>query len=324
MVSPRAMAEGALLAAITAILALVGVYIPLANFITFLIVAVPIIIVIVRNNLSTGIISSIVATFLVAVLAGPIAALFFYLQFMLLALAYGYLFKYKYSSGKILAVGTFVATISTILIIAITMLVGEISIAQQKEMLFQTVDRTIQIYEDYGMMEQFAAKGIDKVQLKNILTDMVQLFIRILPALLIIGSIFTALTHFIIARIALKRIGHEIPRFLPFSEWHLPWYSIWGLIIGWGSFLVGDIYNQDILRTLGQNIMITYGIVLFVLGLSVIAYYIKKYELPRMTRLIIILTAVLLLNGFVVATIFIGMFDLVLDHRRLNRNPKDT
>jgi len=323
-VSPRALAEGALLAAITAILALIGTFIPLANFFTFLIVAVPIIIAIVRNNLTTGVISSVVAALLVGVLAGPIIALFFYLQFMLLALAYGYLFKYKYGSGKILAVGTFVAAISTILIMAITMLVGQVSLEQQKQALFETVDRTIKIYEDYGMMQQFEEKGIDKEELRKMLTDMVHLFIRVLPAFLIIGSVFTAFTHFIMARISLKRLGHEIPRFPPFSEWNLPWYTVWGLIAGWASFLLGDFYNQDIWRIVGQNIMITYGIILFILGLSVVAFYFKKYNLPRVTRLLLILAAVLMLNGFVMATIFIGMFDLVLDHRHLNRNKKDT
>jgi uncharacterized protein YybS (DUF2232 family) len=318
------MAEGAIFAAITAMLALIGVYIPLINIVTFLVVAVPIIIVIVRNSLSTGVISSIVATFLVGILAGPITALFFYLQFMLLALAYGYLFKYKYSAGKILAVGTFVATIATILIMAISMLVGGIDLVQQKEMLYETVDRTIKIYEDYGMMEQFTERGIDKVQLRQMLTDMVNFFIRVFPALLIVGSIFTALTHFIMAQIALRRFGHDIPHFPPFYEWHLPWYTIWGLIGGWGSFLLGDIYQQDILKTLGQNIMIMYGVILFILGLSVVTYYFKKYQLPRITRIIIIMTAFFLFSGFVMATIFIGMFDLILDHRQLNRNPKET
>ncbi|KJS86976.1 MAG: hypothetical protein JM58_05510 [Peptococcaceae bacterium BICA1-8] len=323
-VSTKALAEGALLAVITAIIALAGAYIPLASFVTFLIVAIPIIIVIVRNNLSTGIIASIVAAFLVGVLAGPLVALFFYLQFMLMALAYGHLFKYKYNSGRILAVGTFVAALSTVLIIAITMLVGQVGLEQQKQALFETVDRTINIYEDYGMMQQFEDKGIGREELRTMLANMVQLFIRVLPALLIVGSVFTAITHFIVARIALKRLGHEIPKFPLFSEWHLPWYSIWGLIVGLSSYLLGDIYNQDIWRILGQNIMITYGLILFVLGLSVIAYYIRKHQLSRIVRLIIILMAVIMLNGFIISTIFIGMFDLVVDHRKLNKRKEET
>jgi uncharacterized protein YybS (DUF2232 family) len=321
-ITTKAMAEGALLAVITAILALLGAFIPLANFLTFLVVAVPIIIVIVRNNLSTGIISSIVAAFLVGILAGPIVAVFFYLQFMLMALVYGHLFKNRYGSGKILVAGTFIAALSTILIIAITMFIGQVGLEQQKQALFETVDRTIKIYEDYGMMKQFEEKGINKEQLRTMLTDMIKLFIRVLPALLVIGSVFTAVTHFIMARMALKRLGHEIPKFPPFSEWHLPWYTIWGLILGWASYLLGDIYNREVWQILGQNIMIAYGMILFVLGLSVVAFYIRKYKLSRVNRLLILLLAVIMFQVFVISTILIGMFDLVMDHRKLNKRQK--
>ncbi|MFZ7102948.1 MAG: YybS family protein [Peptococcaceae bacterium] len=321
-ITAKAMAEGALLAVITAILTLIGAFIPLASFLTYLIVAVPIIIVIVRNNFSTGVVSSLVAAFLVGILTGPVTALFFYLQFMLMALAYGFLFKGKYGAGKILVTGTLVAAVSTILIIALTMLVGQFGLEQQKQALFETVDRTIKIYHDYGMMQQFEENGIDEEELRQILIGMINFFIRVLPSLLIIGSVFTAVTHFIMARIALKRLGHDIPKFPSFSHWHLPWYTVWGLIGGWGCYLLGDIYHSDILRIFGQNIMVAYGMILFILGLAVISFYIKKYRLSRLHRFIFFMAALLMFNGFILSTILIGMFDLVLDHRKLNKKPK--
>lgn len=319
IVSPRSLTEGALMAAITAIIALVGTFLPFINIFSFLIIAVPIIIVIIRNNLTTGVISSIVATLLVAVLAGPLIAFFFYLQFMPLAITYGYLLKNKYSAGKILAIGTFVAVISSILIMLFSMAISQMDLEQQKQALFETVDRTIGIYEDHGVLEQFEQQGVNKEELRTMLTDMVSFFIKVFPAIFIIGSVFTAGTHFIMARIILRRFGHEVPHIPPFSQWHLPWYVVWGLIAGWAGFLVGDIYGQEVLRVLGQNILITYGVILFILGLSVVAFYFKKLKLSGLTRMLIILTFLLFLNGFIFVTIFIGMFDLVLDHRHLKR-----
>jgi len=321
-ITSRAMAEGALLAVITAILALAGTYIPLASFFTVLIVAVPIIIVIVRNNLSTGIIASIVAAFLVGVLAGPIIAVAFYIQFMTMALVYGYMFKHKKGAGKILVVGTFVAALSTILLIAITMLIGQMDLQEQKQVLFQTVDRTIEIYEDYGMMENLEKQGIDKEKLQVMLTNSIKLLLRVLPAILIIGSIFTAVTHFIMARLALNRLGYESPKFPSFSEWNLPWYTIWGLIGGWGSYLLGQVYKLNFWTILGQNIMIAYGMILFVLGLSVITFFLKKYKLSKTTRILILLAGAIMFQLAVMLVIFIGMFDLVLDHRKLNKRLK--
>jgi len=321
-ITPRSMAEGALLAVITAILALAGAYIPLAHFFTFLVVAVPIIVTVVRNGLSTGIIASVVSAFLVGVLAGPLLAIVFYLQFMIMALVYGYMFKKNKAAGKILLAGTLIAAVTTITLIALTMVIGQVGIEGQKEALFKTVDQTIEIYEDYGMLEQFAEKGIDKEQLRIMLIDSIKLFIRILPALLILGSIFTAITHFVIARITLRRLGQETPRFPLFSEWRLPWYTVWGLIIGWGSYLLGDIYQINFWTILGQNIMIIYGMVLFVLGSSVLSFYFKKYRLSVIGRLLILLLIVMFLPGMVIMTILTGILDLVLDLRKLNQRTK--
>lgn len=323
LLSPRSLTEGALMAAITAIIALIGNFLPIISVFSFLIIAVPIIIVIIRNNLTTGVIASIVATFLVAVLMGPITAFFFYLQFMPLALAYGYMFKNEYSAGKILAIGTFVAVVSTILLMLFTMILGQMDFEQQKLALQETVDRTIALYEDYGLMDRFEEQGLSKADLHTMLTNVVNFFIRVLPALLIIGSVFTAATHFLMARVILKRFGHQVPHIPPFSQWHLPWYVVWGLIAGWAGYLIGDFYHQEVLRVLGQNILITYGVILFILGLSVLAFYFKKLKLSGLTRLLVIMTALLFLNGFIFMTIFIGMFDLVLDHRHLNRGIKE-
>ena len=323
LLSPRSLTEGALMAAITAIIALISTYLPFINIFSFLVIAVPIIIVVIRNNLTAGVIASIVATFLVSIMAGPLIAFFFYLQFMPLALAYGYLFKNKYTASKILAIGTFVAVISTILIMLFGMIIGQIDFEQQKLAFYQTVDRTIAIYEDYGMMEKFETQGVSKEQLRTILTDMASFFIRVFPTLLIIGSVFTAATHFIMARIILKKFGHDVPSILPFSQWHLPWYVVWGLIFGWAGYLIGDIYGQDTLRILGQNILIAYGVLLFILGLSVLAYYFKKFKLTNLSRLLLIMTAVMFFSGFVLMAIVIGLFDLVLDQRHLNKEVKE-
>lgn len=99
--STKGLGEGAMMAALTAIFAMSGIYIPFLSVLTMLIVAVPITLVIVRNNFKIGAISSVVAGFLVATLAGPLMAVTFYIQFMSLALVYGYLFKRKLKLVKL-------------------------------------------------------------------------------------------------------------------------------------------------------------------------------------------------------------------------------
>jgi uncharacterized protein YybS (DUF2232 family) len=123
----RQLTEGAIMAVITAVVALLGTFIPLINTLTVMVITAPIIFVIVRNNISTGVLSSIVAAFLVGVIAGPIASLFFYIQFMFLAIVYGYLFTKKSSVATFLTAGTVVSVTATILVFLLVMVTGQIS-----------------------------------------------------------------------------------------------------------------------------------------------------------------------------------------------------
>lgn len=321
--STKVLVESALLAGITAIIALAGMFIPLFNFLTLLVTAVPIIIAVVRNDFYAGFLASLIAAFLIFVLAGPIQSILFYIQFMLMALAYGYMFKKQISIGKILVIGTTITVISTLLILGLMMFVSNIDWQQQKEMLLNTVDETLQLYEKYGVLQQLEEQGISQAELKKNLLASLRIFLRVIPAMLILASILSSIVNFVVAKFFLRRIGFQVEKFPPFTEWRLPWYTIWGLIIGWGSFLLGDYLQQDFFVIVGQNILIAYSIILFVLGLSVISFFFKKRKISILGRLFFILLVILMLQPMVLITVFLGMFDLVLDYRKLNK-PKAT
>lgn len=322
--SPRPLLEGALLAGISAILAFIGTYLPIAGTLAFFVVAVPIIVAIVRNNLFTGVLASITAFLLVSFLAGPIVGVGFYLQFMILALVYGVMFKNKKSAGKILGAGTIIAIATMVLNIFLIMVIGQIDLAEQKEVIYQSIDQVIRIYEESGLLEQYESQGISKEELRRIMTLMVNSFLSVLPSVLLVGSVFTAFVNFLVARSVLNKLGYKSPGFPPFSQWRVSWYVIWGLIIGWGSYLLGDIYQMNFFTIAGKNIMIGYSLLLLVLGLSVISFYFKKFKLTTFSRLLLITVGVLMFHIAALIIMFIGMFDLVLDFRKLSSDGKSS
>lgn len=313
----RSIAEGALLAVITAILTSIGTLIPFASMITYLIVAVPIIVLIVRNNLTIGILASVVAAFLIAIFIGPLTATFFYIQFMGIALVYGTMIKKNYAAGKILLAGTIISVISTLILFALVLFVTNISLEDQKQAIYDTVDYSIELYQETGMMENFRKQGLDEEDIRQLLTKTIDLLLKVLPTILIMAGLIAAFTNFIMARLALKRLGIKPPYLAPFAEWRLPWYIIWGVILGWGGYLLGDYMDVNILRVLGQNIMIAYGIILFVLGLAVIAHFMKTYRVGLFTRLGIAFIIIFMFHYAVLLTLGIGMFDLIFDYRKL-------
>lgn len=313
----RSIAEGALLAVITAVLASIGTLIPFASIITYLVVAVPIIVLIVRNNLTTGLLASLVAAFLVAIFVGPLAATFFYIQFMGIALVYGGMIKKNFEARKILLAGTIVSVVSTIILFSLTLFVTQISLEDQKQAIYDSVDYSIEFYKETGMIENFTNQGLSEEDIRTLLTETINLFFKALPTILIMAGLIAAFTNFLMARMALKRLGVNPPYLAPFGEWRLPWYVIWGVILGWSGYLLGDYIDVNFLRVIGQNIMIAYGMILFVLGLAVIVYFVRKYRVGFFTRLGIAFIIIFMFHYAILLTLGIGMFDLIFDYRKL-------
>jgi len=311
----KQLTDGAIMAVLTAVFALLGTFIPVINTITIMIITAPIVLVIVKNNLSTGILSSIVAAFLVGIIAGPITALFFYIQFMILALVYGYLFKKKANVAKILSLGTLVSVIGTILVFLLVMFTGQLSFEEQKTVFYETMERTIVQYENAGFFDDLEEDGYTKEQIRDMLDNMIKFLTNIIPTIVIIASALTAILNFIFSRLLLKRFNFKVPVFPKFTEWRMPWSYIWGFLIAWAVLLFGDVISASWILIIGQNILIAYGAAFFIMGLSTIAYIFKNVEIPPIARIIFVFLIFFLFQSIVVITAFIGLLDMIFDTR---------
>ncbi len=304
------------MAVITAVFALIGTFVPLLNTFTFMVIATPIIFVIVRNNFSTGILSSLVAAFLVGIFAGPIIALFFYLQFMLLALVYGHLIKKESSVAKILSAGTVVSVVGTIIVFALIALTGQLNFAQQQEVFYETIDRTIEQYERTGMLSDLEEQGFTQEEIREMLDGVIRFIINIIPVLIVIASALTAILNFIFASMFLRKFQYKVPKFPKFSEWKLPWNSIWGFLGAWIILLLADVLNNSMLMVISQNILIAYGAAFFITGISTVAHIFKNAELSPLLRIAFVIIVVFMFQSIVVITAIIGLLDLLFDVRK--------
>jgi uncharacterized protein YybS (DUF2232 family) len=312
----RQLTEGAIMAVITAIVALLGTFIPLLNTLTVMVITAPIIFVIVRNNLSTGVLSSIVAAFLVGIIAGPIASIFFYIQFMFLAIVYGYLFRKESSVATFLSVGTVVSVTATILVFLLVMITGQISFEEQKEVFNEAMERTIIQYEESGVFDDLKNQGYSQEEIRTMLDGMIKFVINIIPTIIVIASALTAILNFVFSRLLLKKFNHKVPVFPKFTEWRMPWNFIWGFIVAWGVLLFGDVIDNPAVLIIGQNVLIAYGAAFFIMGLSTMAYIFKNAEISPIARIAFVFLIFFLFQSIVVITAFIGLLDLLLDTRK--------
>ena len=144
-----------------------------------------------------------------------------------------------------------------------------------------------------------------------------KLLFTILPAILIVMSIFSAAINFIVTRTILRRFKHEVSKLPPFKEWSLPWYTIWGIILGWTFYLLGDYLNLDIGIFISKNILIVFAFLVLIQGLAVMAFLLAKLKLNNFSKVALIFLLILLLRHVVVIAIVTGLFDLLLDYRKM-------
>ncbi len=311
----RALVEGALMAGLTAMLALMGIYIPLLQVLTNLVWTIPIVVVTVRHGIAIGIMSTFVAGMLIFALSSPLTAVLLMLQFGGLALVYGYAFNKKLQPGVTLFLGAITAIVSFILAFYASFLVFGLNPAAIITQLRDSIEPTIQLYKEMGLLN---SAQVTEEAVRQTLQGVIDVIAKIIPAILVIYGMTSALINYFIAEKVLYKLKNPIPKIPRFMNWRVPWWAIWGFIAAYGINMAGVQLQNEILLTIGANILLVYEMITFVLGLSVTYYLIDKYFAGALIyRLIFLLLMVFLFKVAGLILIAIGLTDLIFNYRRL-------
>ncbi len=175
------------------------------------------------------------------------------------------------------------------------------------------VNMMVKQYQDAGFMAAMQQQGITELQFRNVLEEVIHFYALIVPSLAAIAAFIEFGFVFYTMRLWFKDYEGRIP----FSRWRLPWYAVWGAVIGITFYLLGDQFSWNVLRGLGINLMVVYGALTLVLGTSVFLYLLQSPKIPRFFKWALVVTSILYLYFSVVSIIMFGLFDLVFNFRRL-------
>lgn len=312
-----ALVEGAVLAAIAAILGLAGLFFPPVSLITNFIWIIPIIILCLRWDMRTGSLALVVATILMMLLATPARGLFLVLEYGLTALIYGYAFKKSLPVGRTLLFGSLAAAVGAVTVFFLSIWITGFSLQQLHAQLQATVEQTMELYRSLGALDIFAQRGVSEEQLRSTLGQMVTLSISLLPGIMVVSALANALLSFLLSRKILQKMRIKLTAVPPFTTWRLPWYFIWGFILGLGSLLLGDYAQINLLKLVGQNILLVYLPVFFIIGLAIVKYYTQKVQISPFFKVFLVVLALLYIPMAVMSLMFLGMFDTLFNYRRL-------
>ena len=176
----------------------------------------------------------------------------------------------------------------------------------------EMINTVIQQYQASGLMTTMQQQGITEMQLRQLMQQFIQFYVLILPSFAVLG----ALIEYAFVFYFLKRWLNPKRR-IPFTHWRLPWYAVWGGVLGIAFYLLGDQFSWTILRGLGINLMVIYGALTLVLGTALYLYLLQSPKIPRFLKLGLVLASFLFFYFSISSIILFGLFDLVFNFRRL-------
>lgn len=307
----KSMIEGALLAAITIILSIISLYMPVLGVFASLVWPVPIVILGVRHGLRISILSTIVAGIFVAILSGPLQAFTVVFGFGLIGIVMGWAIKKDFSPFKVLIMGGIASLISKIVLVGLSLLIMGINpLTEEISMMKESLSTIGNMYKGMGASPEMIKSTIE--QFGNAL----DLMALVLPGILIIASFMDSFLTYQVTKAVLSRLGQKMMNLTPFWQWQLPIYTVPVFLLGKVFTMLEVYWPKGVFNILGLNIMVIFSIAFFIQGFAVLAYFMAKWNVSKVLRVLIVF--LVFFNPIFAQIIFwAGMFDILFNFRHI-------
>jgi uncharacterized protein YybS (DUF2232 family) len=176
--------------------------------------------------------------------------------------------------------------------------------------LLQHLTAAARLYEKMG----FPQESLDLLQERT--PQIVEMMLQLLPGMVFVGIGLVVLINVLLL---CRRFPDKRAQWISVAnlrEWNGPERMVWGLIVCGFVLLIPGLEG---LRVFGANILLVIAAFYFAQGLSIIAYFFHKNNVPRFLRAV---TYVLIVfeQIFTLLVVGLGLFDLWGDFRRLKKN----
>ena len=302
--------ESGLLAALTVVLALAAVYLPIVGVVAALIWALPIIVLVVRHGMRWGLMAVAVSGIIMALLIEPMLSLRMVISFAPTGLALGYGFRKGWSGTKVFGAAITASLVGKLAALGLLFAITAVNpLSTEVDVVKESFDTAFQFYENVGI--DAAALQQSKQEIQNGLNMLALL----LPLVVIMMGLVDTVIGYMVGSRVLRRIGTPVAEFPPFAEWRLPQFFLYLF----GFALVGLYWGgtRDI-QPLYQAALNANMLAIFaglIQGLSLAHCIMRHYRLSGVIRGIVYLAIVM--NGFLTQLVAMtGLIDMLFDYRR--------
>ena len=161
-----------------------------------------------------------------------------------------------------------------------------------------------------------------------LLQDILRFIPRVVPGIFIVSfGIISGLNYIFSVRI-FKRYQIELEAPAPFIKWDLPWYYVWGAIIGLVLVLVpemgsaidgGTLTVNAVIDIVGYNLIIIFGFLYLVLGISVLFGIFARFKVGIVWKILIFASLWFFFGFALIVFPLLGLIDIWANFRKLKR-----
>jgi uncharacterized protein YybS (DUF2232 family) len=305
----RGLTEGAILAALTVIVAAVGLVAP---FVGVLLAPLPIMLLVIRWGPRTAVLAVVVASAVLFQFVGPLNALSAAAVFAPLGLALGW--------GAWRGVGaelTILAGAAAFLASAVAALFAATALLHQDligELIKSQVDA---MQMSISLQQKLGAPSQQLDDLRQVLAVMPRFLHAAIPVLLGLSALLSSYLCYVVARAVLRRVGHTLPGVPPILAWRVPPLLATAVLWASGGLSLASLRVPQLADARIDAMLV----VLFVFGFQGALVGIKWLAVRQIPRFAIVLAALLLIRGGILpiaAIAMIGVLDTWFDYRRLS------
>ena len=314
--STRAMTEGALMAGLAVIFALLGM-VPMIGALTILISGIPITIVTARHGSFSGALSAVLATLIIALFLGPVSALSYGLENMLPGFVIGYMLNKRKSGIKILQAAVAVSAVASLILLIVSLGIMGFTPDTIDAYYAQMEADMMEMYETTGVMDaMMEQQGVSSIELTAALQAMLSVLVRLSPAMMMISGGVTGAVTYWLSMLILKRLKVRIPRSTSIANWRLPFASVWAIIVVWAVWLMGDRIPFEWVNILAMNCAVVCAALLFMNGLTAAMHIFHFKQMSAGMKALTVFMFFMFFTGFIIGMIILGIADLLFDFRK--------
>lgn len=302
--------ESGLIVAITVILGVVTVYVPIVGMFVEFFFAVPLAVLTVRQGTGKGFEALFVALIVLSILISPLLAVKLIFGSGVCGIALGWGVRKNFGAVKIFVTTLLVSFTAQVFSFMLLMALMDVNfIEKQIELVRESFNESFAMYESMGVDKESIAES------KRELEPALHVIASLMPTLVLLSSLISSLAIWFTSKWIFPKLQLKLPTFPNFAEWKFHAIFLYLAAFGALGLYWGVTRGWARIESISLNILLITISIGLVQGLALLSALFDKWNVSKFVR--VFFYVLIFLNVFLIQLVAItGLVDMLVDYRK--------